>query len=70
MFMKLVYVGNTWSELSDVCEKLVSFVLFVRYVVLVIHVMIMLCQWYISFVCLVGIAKTNKKVGLWSLCRV
>jgi hypothetical protein len=41
MFVKLVDVGNTWSELSDVCEKLMSFVLFVRYVVLVIHVMYM-----------------------------
>jgi hypothetical protein len=27
--------------ISDVCEKLVSFELFVRYVVLVIHVMIL-----------------------------
>jgi hypothetical protein len=70
MFVKLVDVGNTWYELSDVCEKLMSFVLFVRYVVLVIHVMYMWCQWYISFVCLDGITKTNKKVGLWSLCRV
>jgi hypothetical protein len=41
MFVKLVDVHNTWSELSDVYEKLVSFVLFVKYVVLVIHVMIM-----------------------------
>jgi hypothetical protein len=43
MFVKLVDVGNTRSKLSDVCDKLVSFVLFARYVVLVIHVMILLC---------------------------
>jgi hypothetical protein len=41
MFVKLVDVGDTWSELSDVCKQLMSFVLFVRYVVLVIHVMIL-----------------------------
>jgi hypothetical protein len=33
MFVKLVDVGNTWSEFSDVCEKLVRFVVFVIYVV-------------------------------------
>jgi hypothetical protein len=43
MFVKLVDVGNTRSKLSVICDKLVSFVLFVRYVVLVIHVMILLC---------------------------
>jgi hypothetical protein len=30
-FVKLVDVSNTWSKLNDVCEKLVSFVLFVGY---------------------------------------
>jgi hypothetical protein len=39
MFVKLVDVSNTWSKHSDVCEKLVNFVLFVRYTVFVIHVM-------------------------------
>jgi hypothetical protein len=33
MFAKLVDVGDTWSKLSDVCEKLVRFMVFVRYVV-------------------------------------
>jgi hypothetical protein len=39
--VKLVDIGNTWSKLSDLCQKLVSFVLFARYVVLVIHVIIL-----------------------------
>jgi hypothetical protein len=33
MFAKLVDVGDTWSKHSDVCEKLVRFMVFVRYVV-------------------------------------
>jgi hypothetical protein len=33
MFVELVDVGNTWYEFSDVCEKLVRFVVFVIYVV-------------------------------------
>jgi hypothetical protein len=41
--VKLVDVSNTRSKLSDVCEKLVSFVLFVGYGVLAIHVMILWC---------------------------
>jgi hypothetical protein len=46
MFVKLVIltfvsVGNTWSELSDVCEILVRFVVFVRYVVSMMYVMIL-----------------------------
>jgi hypothetical protein len=43
MFVKHVDIGNIWSELSDVCEKHVIFELFVGYVVLVIHVMILWC---------------------------
>jgi hypothetical protein len=41
MFVKLVDVCDTWYELSDVCEKLVRFVVFVRYVVSMMYVMIM-----------------------------
>jgi hypothetical protein len=41
MFVKLVDVGEIWYELSDVCEKLLSFVLFVGYVMLMKHVMIL-----------------------------
>jgi hypothetical protein len=40
MFVKLD-VGNTWSELSEVCEKLVRFIVFVRYVVPMMYVMIL-----------------------------
>jgi hypothetical protein len=41
MFVKLVDVGDTWSKRSDVCEKLVRFVVLVRYVVSMMYVMIM-----------------------------
>jgi hypothetical protein len=41
MFVKPVDVGNTWSEMSDVCEILVRFVVFVRYVVSMMYVMIL-----------------------------
>jgi hypothetical protein len=40
MFVKLD-VGNTWSELSEACEKRVRFVVFVRYVVPMMYVMIL-----------------------------
>jgi hypothetical protein len=41
MFVKLVDVGNTWSKLNDVCEILVIFVVFVRYVVSMMYVMVL-----------------------------
>jgi hypothetical protein len=39
-------------------------------VMYVISIKYMWCWWYISFVCLDEISKTNLKVGIWSLCRV
>jgi hypothetical protein len=53
---------DTWWDLW--LWNLFDVVKFVRYMVLVIHVLIlwyMWCQWYISFVWLDGITKTNKK---------
>ena len=52
--------------------KLFDVVIFVRYMVLMIHVLIlwyMWCQWYISFI-LDGIIKTNKKGFLVTLPSV
>jgi hypothetical protein len=35
------YVCETWSELRHVCEKLVRFMVFVRYMVSMMYVMIL-----------------------------
>jgi hypothetical protein len=56
------YIGQTWFELGHVYEKLVRFVVFMRYVVSTMYVMILWTLWWlcdICFVCLDEIIKTD-----------
>jgi hypothetical protein len=57
LFVKVLW--DTWWDLClwNLCDVLI----FVRYMVLVMHVLILWYMWYVSFVCLNGIAKTNKR---------
>jgi hypothetical protein len=61
------YVGESWYEHRHVCEKLVTFVFFVKCGVSIMYVMIMWYMWWlcdISFVCLDGTEKNKFKRGI------